>query len=208
MNAPVISSIGRPPEKPADRIVAEMLRWLAAESDRLMPRVQTILDEADHLAGSSRAQQRFALKLSRAADLLLLGMWLQPGKRGKFRLFLHVWSVDPTRPQIRLGTIAIGGAGNFRVEENYHRLLTVSHHALSRLAQRCEVRTVLDLHMALGAMGTAAMEMGWEFLHESDFPPAGKRFAFPGGIAVLKRDADTGGLVVATVLESREEEVE
>jgi hypothetical protein len=199
---------GPPPERHAHRVIGEMLVWLKGESDRRMPGVQRILNETDHLAGSARAQRRFATRLSKAADLLLLGMWLQCGKRGCFRLLLHVWSVDPTWPQIRLGTIAIRGAGNYRVEENYFPLFTVSHHALSRLAQRCEVRTTYDLHTALGVMGAAAMAAGWQFLHVDDYPPAGKRFAFPGGIAVLKRDVDTGELVVATVLESKEEEVQ
>jgi hypothetical protein len=209
MNAPVIQSIGPPPERHADRVVAEMLRWLKAEGDRLMVRVDAMLAAEGPPPGSPRAQQRFAMRLAKAADQLLLGIWLKPGKRGKFKLFMSVWGVlaeGTDKPQVVLGTFVFDSLGHYRVEPHYKRLFIVSHHALSRLAQRCEVRTVQDLHQALALMGDAAMSAGWEFLHADDYPPAGKRFAFDGGIAVLKRDADSGDLVIATILESKEEE--
>jgi hypothetical protein len=38
------------------------------------------------------------------------------------------------------------------------------------------------------------------------FPRAGRRLNLAGGIAVLRRDPDTGDLILATVLESKEEE--
>jgi hypothetical protein len=66
------------------------------------------------------------------------------------------------------------------------------------------VRTVHDLHQALAAMGEAAMAQHKDLLFTDEFPPAGKRFDFPGGVAVLKRDPDTGERIVTTVLEPRE----
>jgi hypothetical protein len=139
--------------------------------------------------------------------MLLLGIWLQPGKRGRFRLFMSVWGVlakSTEKPQVVLGGILIDGLGNYCAKPRYRHLFIVSHHALSRLAQRCYVRTTLDLHMALKAIGEAAI--GCDGLLDGDFPPAGKRFQFPGGVAVLRRDADTDDLIVVTVLEPKEEE--
>jgi hypothetical protein len=208
MNAPpVISSIGPPPERHCDRVVAAMVRWLAAESDRLMPRVEALLAKEGPPPGSARGQQRFAMRIAKAADKTILGIRLKPGKRGRFKLVINIWGTlyeATEKPQIVLGSLMVEGIGHHCIEPSYRRLLIVSHHALSRLAQRCEVRTVRDLHYALGALGEAVMAEP-ELLN-ADIPPAGRRLNLAGGIAVLRRDPDTGDLIVATVLESKEEE--
>jgi hypothetical protein len=65
----------------------------------------------------------------------------------------------------------VEGIGNHRINPSYRRLLIVSHHALSRLAQRCEVRTVRDLFAVLQALGVAIMDAP-ELLN-AEIPPAG-----------------------------------
>jgi hypothetical protein len=201
MNAPpVISSIGPPPELHADRVISEMVRWLANEAERLLPHINALL--AGVLPASPRAQLRLVEKLRKIARPTLLDVYLSPGKRGRFKLAVFIWGVKPgARPQVYLGIQAIEGIGNFRLRTKTRHLLTVSHHAMSRLAQRCNVRTPEDLQRALAGMAlTVIAEDG---LLEGDFPPAGKCFSFPGGVAVLRRDAESGDLIVATVLEKQ-----
>jgi hypothetical protein len=69
---------------------------------------------------------------------------------------------------------------------------------MMRLAQRNGVRTIGDLHAALAAIGRGFLAHEAELIG-MPFPPAGRRFAFDGGIAVVRRDP-LGGLMVATVL--------
>jgi hypothetical protein len=207
MNEPVIASIGRPPERHADRIVAEMVRWLKAESDRLLPRVEALL-----LAEGPPPARRADSNVSRSGSPRLptcsssafgCNQVSAAGSVSSCRSW-GVLAKSTEKPQVVLGGILIDGLGNYCAKPRYRHLFIVSHHALSRLAQRCDVRTTLDLHMALKAIGEAAI--GCDGLLDGDFPPAGKRFQFPGGVAVLLRDADTDDLIVATVLEPKEEE--
>jgi hypothetical protein len=201
---PVISSIGPPPDRHADRVISEMVHWLANEAERLLPHINGLLTGIPALP---RAQLRLVEKLRKIARPTLLDVYLSPGKRGRFKLGMFIWGVKPgARPQGYLGVQGIEGIGNFRVRTKTRHLLTVSHHAMSRLAQRCSVRTPEDLQRALAGMVLAAIAE--EGLLEGEFPPAGKRSSFPGGVAVLQRDAESGDLIMVTILESREEEAQ
>jgi hypothetical protein len=110
---------------------------------------------------------------------------------------------DDTR-QVVVDRTILRGLGNHGSRSEWQRALLISHHAMVRMAMRNGVRTIGDLHAALAAIGRGFV------VHETEltgmlFPPAGRRFAFAGGVAVVRRDP-CGGLVVATVLESKEEE--
>jgi hypothetical protein len=204
MNMPVIQSVGAPPERHADRIISEMVRWLEGEATRLLPRINALWPRGALPPGSRKAQLRLAERLRAIARPTMLDMTFEPGGRGKFRFTLLVWGVKSgAKPQVYLGRQIIEGTGNYRFREDLECLLTVSHHAMSRLAQRCDVRTPLDLYAALTGMAQTVVVRP-----DEPIPPAGMRLAFPGGIAVLRRDSADGGLVAVTALEPKEEEVQ
>src|SRR5262245_45559980 len=149
---PIIQSLGSPPEKHADRIVAEMLKLIVAAQATCWPAIRTALKTAD---GNPAAQERMHRKL-KAAVSSLLGSKLMPGKRGRYHLsflLLAGWNAErktlidagdpiPEKPWIVLSNIWIESRGRFRYITKAHYSLFITHHALSRLAQRCDVRTI------------------------------------------------------------------
>jgi hypothetical protein len=79
---PSIQSIGPPPERHADRVVAEMAHWLEKEADRCWPGIKTVFRAG--CGGSPKAQTRFLEKLRKAAGPALLVSDTEPGTRGRF----------------------------------------------------------------------------------------------------------------------------
>ena len=202
MSAPAIQSVGPPPERHADRVVAEMTRWLQAEAERHFPMIIAVLREPR--PGNAKAQARHLARLRRAAGPMLLDAKLEPGTRGKYAVHVHILFFSDDTRQVVVDRTILRGLGNHGSRNEWQRALLISHHAMVRMAMRNGVRTIGDLHAALAAIGRGFV------VHETEltgmpFPPAGRRFAFAGGVAVVRRDP-RGGLVVATVLESKQEE--
>jgi hypothetical protein len=135
---PKIVSAGPPPEKHADRVVAEMLRLIKADLVRL---------------------------IRESGGRLLFDVILEPGKRGRYELILtesigwnaaigtaiHDTHPIPEKPWLgcRLTRIKSKGRGCYEVSRNTPLLIT--HHALSRLAQRSNAREAIDLVLAVRA---------------------------------------------------------
>jgi hypothetical protein len=144
---------------------------------------------------------------------------LTPGKRGAYEIKFHMWSGwnpsenaiielgDPIPPKPwlvnLLHVICSTGRGRDQVELTVFPSLFISHHALSRLAQRHGARTWRDLLDAamevLRAMADLAKELGLDECMKP--PPAGWRVSMKSGaVVVLRRHEKWDALVAATVL--------
>ena len=161
MNAPVIRSVGPPPDAHAQRIVHEMLRWLHTERARLSWRCTEMIDVGQ--MGSLVGQQRVTERVRKTMGSLALDIRLAPGKRGKFTLMVVDWTIvdaetgkaaeddgAPTPDRAWLGAVMSLYTGlHHRPVTHVKMPLVVSHHACVRLAQRAGVRTVGDMIVAM-----------------------------------------------------------
>jgi hypothetical protein len=90
MPSTMIQSVGPPPERHADRIVAEMLRQLAVQRAKRFPAIAAaILGSRD---GGPRAQRRMQERVERAGAI---GTSLTPGKRGSYTLLFCDLTCSP-----------------------------------------------------------------------------------------------------------------
>jgi hypothetical protein len=222
---PQIKSLGPPPALHADRVVAEMLQLLirmrAAMWDDFWAAV------ASGSFGNPVGQQRLVRRLREAGGLFLPAVLLDPGKRARFTLVVCEivgWDPDtqaiidnddrgplPNKPWLAVRSTFIEGRGPRLRPDIWGALnLFVTHHALSRLAQRCGAREPHELLLAVRAIWHT-FETDME--KKAEFPPAGYRLSvnLPGGlggaIAALSRHAneDIHAPVVVTILSPSEE---
>jgi hypothetical protein len=169
--------------------------------------------------GSPRAQAKMAERLWAVGGELLCYVSLDPGKRGRYELFVVAvegWDpgrrsiiasgdVIPERPWLAGTLITIVGRGHRLYDQTSKVAFYITHHALSRLVQRSGVRTSSQLLSATRRMFAACFfelaKRRWSF-------PDGKRVTFDlcgGGnaMAVLNHYDEAGkcrGIVVVTVL--------
>jgi hypothetical protein len=193
-SGPKILSAGPPPERHADRITAEMLRVLARQKATLGETlIETITDSKD---GNPKAQQRMADRLRKAGASHVT---LEPGKRGRYKLsFYEQLGWDPIRdaeigpedpipekPWVAcyITSIDSKGRGLTRMEDIHIAVvLFISHHVLSRAAQRSGLRTSEHLMDTVTMIWNAAAEFmnerGWETFMNP--PPAGHKVQLAG----------------------------
>jgi hypothetical protein len=210
-----IQSLGAPPERHADRKIAEMLQEISRVTAELLPNIRAVV--ASSSDGNPVAQRKLEARLKRVGAH---GTILKPGKRGKYRIGFFTWSGwDPaTDTIIQLGDalplkpwlanclhqIRSEGRSRGRVELEVVPTLLISHHSLSRLAQRRGARTWQDLlNASMGiwvAMIRHADEIGMKKCLNP--PSAGWRISFndDGGIVVLRRHEKFEALIAATIL--------
>jgi len=160
-----IQAVGAPPERYADRITAEMMRHLVAQSAHIRETVREIV-LATVNDGSPRGQQRMRKRIDAAGTTLgrsNVRTLLKPGKRGKYEIrfvFWAGWDRDreeeikvgdpiPERPQIVHWCAKLKGTGNGKRSISYAPMLIISHHVLSRTAQRHGLRTLDDMFGAI-----------------------------------------------------------
>jgi hypothetical protein len=90
---PKIQSIGPPPVRHSDRIVAEMMQVLAQHSAHLESTLKAILGSfAD---GNPAAQKRMEARFRAAGNIFgqrVVATYLQPGKRGRYTFSLSFFS--------------------------------------------------------------------------------------------------------------------
>jgi hypothetical protein len=148
-----IQSIGPPPEKHADRVVAEMLRIMAAEHARVSLAIWATIESSSD--GSPKAQRKMEARI-RAAGARLTR--LTPGKRGRYDLeicdlsgwdaardtAIELGDAIPDEPWIACWFTFLTSEGKGRGELKYKSapILFITHHAFSRAAQRWEARTI------------------------------------------------------------------
>jgi hypothetical protein len=159
---PRIQSLGLPPEKHADRIVAAMMRVIVEERAESWRKLNALMRQ-NLPDGNPAAQVRFFKKVTAAIDSFLLGSHLEPGKRGRYKIRLVVldgWDAErsdiihdddpiPEKPWIAVSSVTITSKGRFRYDESCEVPLLITHHALSRLTQRCGARTLKELYCAV-----------------------------------------------------------
>jgi hypothetical protein len=221
MNAPFpkITSIGRPPELHADRVVAAMLRQIVKHRHKISDSIAAMKKDIGVRDGNPKAQHKMVERLHRAAWPFVVTARLEPGKRGRYSLTLYtmeVWdpATDtiigeddriPDAPWLAFTQMEFIHRGRGRpVEKNGGFLLFLTHHALSRLAQRSGARTIEDVAMSARMIGysyviddTAAVTDG--FRDGDTF-----KVKLPNGLGtaicpMVKYKDGKGGIVVPTL---------
>lgn len=217
LKLPQISSIGPPPEKHADRVVAAMMRHLVERSAHLRSTLADVLKEG-YRAGSARAQTKLAQRIKRAGAV---DVHLIPGKRGQYRLMfddISGWDPHqdgpigpsdpiPPKPWLVFHVSEIRNPGNnLRPKFFTHPAVFITHHVLSRAAQRLDLRTTGDAQTLTKFIAHAAMVL---MANEVEFdpekaPPNGHRIQLElktGGTITLvcKKHTTRAALVAATI---------
>ena len=214
-----IQSVGTPPERHADRVIAVMLRLLA---QRRAP-IAKAITEARRASkdGGVRAQQHMAERIRRAGAIEVS---LKSGTRGRYRMLIFElvgWNpitdaeilIDdslPPKPQLAVMVTSVTNRGR---ELNTKPFLFVTHHCLVRCAMRFDVRTsdqviTTSLEIFVAALSAAASaNMTLEQIFNP--PPQGHRIVVEGEgtprmVVVLRKHESRNALVATTVLFDRE----
>jgi hypothetical protein len=170
---PEIQSVGLPPERHADRVVLEMLKLLATARQETWSRIRDILGQCAD--GNPKAQARMLEKLKTAAGPFIFGTQLKPGKRGRYKLYFldtQVWNPEtgdvvhpedmtiPEMPWLAFMIVELTSKGDHRYHADSSVALLMTHHALSRLTQRCGARTMQDIWNAACEIAAAYFKTG------------------------------------------------
>ena len=218
MTAIEIQSIGPAPERHANRVVAEMLRDLARKRAQIEVAVSAAVDNSKD--GNPRAQAKMAERMRRAGAEHVS---LTPGKRGKYTIQIWQWvgwdagrdreigidSPIPEKPWLafRVLHIETKGRGRGFADIAEAPILLISHHALSRAAQRFGMRT--NDHMLAAAR--RILDATADRINVRDWtppPPQGLRVPLDtadNAIVVLKQhESRERTLIAATVFSSED----
>jgi hypothetical protein len=218
-----IQSIGPPPERHADRIVAEMLRQLAVQKAERFPMIADAM-LSSRRDGGPRAQRRMAERAG------AISTYLSPGKRGSYEFMfcdLAGWDVTrnaeitpqdqlPAKPWLVGFVNVLTSLGRGREQRDFKSspILFVTHHALSRVAQRFGAthshhllnlttnifNQLMDEQMERGKAGTLRQWL-------DAVPPEGYRMPVADVVTVvLKRHQKyKGALVAATIFKNNDD---
>jgi hypothetical protein len=222
MMMPAIYSVGPPPERHADRMVSEMMKVMIAKRAKVIDAILEVVTESSD--GSPRAQQKMEMRIRKAGALKTE---LRPGKRGKYLMAIYDmvgWNpakndmilsedVIPNKPWIvfNLSRIDSKGNGNNDVRLSVLPKLFITHHVISRMAQRHGMRTVDDMIRESQAMwNTAARLFNDEKFKIESVPEKGINVPIVGrdnATVVLRRHRtwDTSLLAATTLFAGREE---
>jgi hypothetical protein len=147
---------------------------------------------------------------------------LESGKRGKYRLTAYAWTgwdpirdqritIDddpPVKPWLCFWAYMVEGVGRGGLKLYGRGVLYLTHHALSRVAQRWQVRDLADLRKVIRTIALCVLSYTND-LDEHDtwshIGPAGARVCLPSGnVIVLKpHEKHDRALVVTTILPAR-----
>lgn len=195
-----------PPERHADRVIGEMMRDLARKRATVVSAIGAAVRASKD--GGPRAQRRMAERIAAAGAVRVD---IETGTRGRYRMSvfdLLGWDRDadepiinfhpiPDRPWLACMVTYIDNRGRDRKSA---AALFVSHHALSRAAQRFQLRTadhIIDLSEAtlLEAMTQIPAE---QWLNS---PSEGHHVKIGDGMTAVLRPHEHGSaLVVMTFL--------
>jgi hypothetical protein len=221
LESPTIQSLGPPPERHADRIVAEMLRHLAQQRAALFPAIAAALVQSSD--GGPRAQRRMQERVERAGAI---ASHLTPGKRGCYELVFYDlagWDVGrhaeitttdplPDKPWIVCHVNLFTSPGRGREQRDFrsHPLLFVTHHALSRAAQRFGATHSRHLIAATEHILVATLKLSNELGSMERWlapPPVGHRVPVAAdATVVLKRHKTREALIAATIFSASQDE--
>lgn len=201
-----------PPDRYAERIVAGMARWLVGMRVYLDNEVLQAIRVTKSHFGSPKAQQRLAARLRKAGGWGFLDVSVKTGKRGRFTLRFAEWCIyDPaTHKAVDNDEAAIPDEPwleclitVWQFPEGGPRtisLFVISHHALTRLVQRCGAREPFDLIKAFAEL-YARILVERIAKKETLDRHAVHYFDVAGGKAVVKYDDAHKTEVVITVLD-------
>jgi hypothetical protein len=173
MNIPRIISTGAPPEEHADRVTAEMVKFIVRLRDAVWAKGMATI--APSAMGNPTSQARHVARLCKLNGALWPFVHLTPGKRGRYTLDLFEitgWDsiahrrIDafdevaelPSRLWLYAHHMRIIGRPNADPECTTGSIVWLTHHALSRLCQRCNARNPRDLIAATHALIGAVCE--------------------------------------------------
>jgi hypothetical protein len=219
LSLPEINSVGAPPVRHADRIVASWLRHLAERNATLWNVVQEITKDPYCRDGSPKAQRRLESKVKAAGATHTI---LETGKRGRYRLLAFSWTgwdpvrdapitIDddvPDKPWIASYSYEVLGMGHGRMRFGTYTALMISHHALSRCVQRWRITTFPQIEKVVEVIGTVGLNAITNLEAKDKHrwhvtPDCGLRIPFPGSgksVMILKGHVTRQALVVATIL--------
>jgi len=220
--APSIASVGPPPTRHAERVVDAMLVWLHGRQAEVFARARGSFKSSQ--MGNPVGQERAVARLRKALGEMALGLYLSPAKRGKYRLTLVQWMIwnttkdeltAPEEPCPASAQLAI--VVSFRSALSRHEWeptipMLVTRHAIVRLAERADVRTVGDLIEALRQLWLVLYDLLMRDVLDGVIagdkgrwcnpPPEGWRVRMDSGpIAVIGRDENSNRLLVKTILD-------
>jgi hypothetical protein len=170
------------------------------------------------------AQLKMLERIKEAAGSFCLGAEIETGKRGRYVLtFLTMNALNaetkkivrpddpiPEKPWLAFSFVSITSKGRSRYDNECGVYLLVTHHALSRLAQRCGARTIDDVAQAARQIGSTFFEYGSQTADEILRDNTRMKVELPRemGTAVcpLRRYDDFGCVVIATLWKEDEEE--
>jgi hypothetical protein len=190
----------------------EMLKFLAMMHTVFMAKLDHML--ANTPDGNPKAQAKLAKQVEQVGYPFVLGTRLAPGKRGRYVLrAFFIGCHDPNRhkpilendvipekPWLSLNVLKhqSKGRGNYDIYDSV--IMFITHHALSRLCQRCGAREMADLL-------NAAVCICWAYIAKANADKQfenfrdGMRLPFEGGTAVLNHNNDEHATpVVVTML--------
>lgn len=217
-----IQSIGPPPERHADRVVAEMMRALAKKHATLWDEIGRVVCTAHGGAGSPKAQRKLRDRILRAGAYHAK---LYEGKRGRFTIMIYDFTgFDPSRDEeirrgdaipldlkpwisCNLSILESPGGGRDEIRVDSRPLLFITCHAMSRVAQRFGARTSDHLMTATHVIFNECIALLNKKKMEAllNAPPDGWRVLLPvisgKAYAVLKRHEKRKALICATVID-------
>jgi hypothetical protein len=217
----VINSLGPPPERHADRVVAEIMRNMAKRHASVVSAVTEAFKSSRD--GMPKAQRKMAERIIKAGAY---SVDLYPGKRGKYKMIVVErvgWNpfkeskikeddFIPMKPQIVFYVSLMESKGNYKTDVTSYPMLFITHHAMSRAAQRLGMRDEAQLEEASVVIWNAS----YKFLFKSQdikkcidsMPGQGIRLPLdddrPDVFVVLKKHEKWDALIAATVI-SRED---
>jgi hypothetical protein len=212
---------GLPPERHADRVVAEMLRQIVGAKQYRDKIIGKIIAECRD--GNPRAQEKLRDRITRAGAPFIITSQLSPGKRGRYELLLLIINgydarrkelilpsdPIPEKPWLATSTDKIMSLGRGKYESEASVSLLVTHHALSRVAQRCGAKTIVDLMtVMLNIIGAYGEQLTNGVSSKAIKDGSRMRFEInetQHAYAVLNHyDDGQGGIVVATIVDHPE----
>jgi hypothetical protein len=189
---PEISSIGLPPEQHADRVVSEMMRYIIKQHVDILDPISEVL-VGGFRAGGPRAQTRLAERIRKAGAK---NVTVKTGKKGQYSLYfscldgfdparnalIEVGDPIPEKPWLVYSLGNLRNPGHNQVPKiTYTAMIFITHHVLSRAAQRLGLRTVTEMEMTSVAFFGAGLgiikELGFEGL--DNLPNTGQRVEIP-----------------------------
>jgi hypothetical protein len=209
-----IQSIGPPPEKYSDWVVAKMIRDVVERHSCVRNEIVSAIKNSSD--GSPRAQKKLEQRIYRAGAI---STHLYPGKRGKYYINIWDWTgwdpardeeispkdAMPTKPWLAfwVSRLESEGRGKNHVSLRGTPLVFVTHHSLSRAAQRWGVRDGLEMMAAVGFMWNESLLYlvnGRDFSSKwCETAPDGDKVKIGDTTMIVKKHEKREALVVATV---------